>query len=158
MSKREGESCMDRWVGGSSKLWLLDMFWLVHWIPEAAATLGSLLFSFCTGRQGTFLRWGGGLAFRGLHPQMHTWPAMQESPRTRPRKRYTRDAGREHEQSPTTQSVVRPAKSADDHCATGLIFKSLPSCSHIFFCYSFEETHRQSFINLQYVSLSVNSI
>lgn len=71
---------MDRWVRGSSKLWLLDMFWWVRWTPEAAATLSSLLFSFCTGRQGTFLSCGGGLALHGLHPQLHTWSATKESP------------------------------------------------------------------------------
>ncbi len=113
---------MDRWVGGSSKLWLLDMFWWVHWTPEAAATLSSLLFSFCTGRQGTFLSWGGGLALHGLHPQLHTWPAPQESPQKQPKKRYVRDVGRsvrnKDQFSPKLTNVASPVNSPDDHCNT----------------------------------------
>lgn len=64
------ESCVERWEQAVT----LGRVLLVQRGLEAgaAATLSSLLFSFCTGRQGTFLSRGGGLALHGLHLQLHT--------------------------------------------------------------------------------------
>lgn len=88
---------MDGWLAGWERAGgeqrLLDVFWWVRWAPQAAATLSSLLFSFCAGRKGTFLSRRGGLALRGLHPQLRTWSATQESPQRWPRERCVGDDG-----------------------------------------------------------------